>query len=743
MASKQNPSALSTKPLPQGADFRELFIPKLQHDLSDDARAMDSWLAQKQDAYERRYQQKQKSGVNFPWPGASNFNYPAADIEIDQAKPSLLNVVFGGKRIADCIALNPESQAQATKAGQAMEYLLRYRMGERGVPDFWKQTSFSADSFLQHGVSVDKQFYSYLVEWRTESYTRETLPDALKSIQVVDEVSPEEQQQYQQMGLLVVPRKQWAEYAPKVKDLVIATFGFDSSEKSDRVACAKVIDFIKANKPDKVLEFATMAVIEDTPRTVNVPIEQILLPAGARSITGASRVAHDMWFTENDLALRSYNGLWDEKAVQQVMDTAKSQRSPGNYGVQGNRMWTSMEDRSGAMFGSGTQNEDAQFKITEAYCYKRDDHGVPQPVVITLERQSGAVLRAQPYDYAHGAWPFVSSHYEMNDQAYFSSRGIPEKIEGLEKHMTAMMRAELNGLMMATSQSFTYRVNSGINPQKLRWMPHLMIPVRSQDDFKPVPTNTSVLALERPMMMMQNLITKVTGGRMNTTVNEMRQDRPPTATQVSEQSRYSQSSHGLRAMYFQHGRGQIYNQLWSLWQQFGPESFYATVTGEALQKMTQQDIRGDFKFLPVGSIKDMDPGFRTQEAMQMLDVLMRSEPYVQQDPRYVPDMVGAVKEVMDRICPTASARLLRPRSPEEQQQFMEQQQAQAQESQRIAQEAQKLQQGAPITPENALEVLKLIAKQAPHGDLQPLIVQGQQAMTTVGSAIENMEQEGG
>jgi len=718
MASETNLSITGAKRLRQDAKFKDDFVAKLQHDINSDAQGADQWLSQKQKAYKRRYQQGSKRPVNFPWPNASNFDYPGSEIEIDNAKPGLINIALGGRRIIDAVPLSADAQGRATNAGITMEYLLRYRMGERGQPDLYKQTNYSAESFLQHGLSYDKVYYSYLVEQRREKYTRETLPDNLKLIQVVDAVSEQEQQEYMQnAGILLIARDQFGQFTEQIEEVIVSTLNLDLENREDRIAANQVLQFIKANNPDAELDLIVTQVIEDCPRIVNCDIESIIIPSGTKSLQSASRITHDMWFTEADLRRRSFTGQWDAASVNEVLESSQSNRRTGD--IDNNRLYTAMRRRSETDYE--VDRDDARFKISEVYCYKMNAQKVPVPVVVTMERQMGMVLRAVEYDYAHGLWPFVESTYEMNEQSIQSSRGIPEKISGLEKHMSSMMRAELNGLMMATSQSFTYRQNSGINPQKLRWLPHMMIPVQRHDDLMPIQTNSSVLALERPMLLMQNLITKMTGGRLNTTTNEMRQDRPPTATQVGEQSLASQSSNGLRGMYFQTGRAAIYRQFWALWRQFGPDKFTAMVTDEPLRELSQHEIRGDFQMVPVGTVADMDPDFRLQQSFQILDLMMKGKQYLDQDARFSADIVQAIKEVMDRMDPTTSMRLLKRRSPEEMQQFLEQQQQAAQRANQLAETARALVENAPVDPEDAEVLLREIKKLSPHDGLQNII----------------------
>lgn len=722
MASKRTTNVTEAKELKLSADAMETFIGKLAADVEQDEKSMTSWIEDKRKDYDRRYQRGADRGTNFPWPGASAFDYPGSDIMIDEVSPALHNIHFGGRRIVEAIALDAESVPRAVKAGMAMESLLRYRMCERGVPDYYRQTSLSIESFLQHGVAYDKVYYSYLTEARREVFTRATLPDVLQQIQVVDEIPPQQQAMLAEQGIFVIPRKDWGLYAEQVEGLIVQTLNLDLQERMDRVAAGQMMAFIKANNPDSQVDILVSQVLEDSPRIVNCDIESIILPPGTRRIATASRVRHDMWFNHETVLQRAENNQWDPAVVDELLNNSKTRNRAQNS--WNNTLHWAERERTQTIDTMG--NDDERFRVSEVYCYKLNDKKVPVPVVITMDMSSKSVLRAVEYNYAHGSWPFEESLYEPGN--VFASRGIPKKIKHLEKHMSGLFRAELNGLMMQTSQSFTYRNNSGINPQKMRWMPHLMIPVREHDDLQPIPVNVTALALERPMLIMQGLITKAAGGRNTNEINAARQDRPPTATQIQDTSLARQSSIGLRGMNFQNGRARLFRQAWSLWRQFGPDEFYAQVTGgEAMEKVSQHQIRGNFSIVPCGAVADMDPDFRVNQSMQVLDLLMKTQPLVQQDPRYFVDIPAATKDVLDRMDPQLSMRLMRERTQEEQQQFIQEQQAAAQRAQELAAEAERLQAGAAITPEGAAALLREIRSITPHKDLQPIIQGSKQA----------------
>lgn len=718
----------------------------LQHNTERDRQDMQTWLERKKRFYNRRYSRYGKSftdgrpRVNSPWPGAANHNIPLSDISIDELHGPLLNLIDNTRRIVAMVPMNTAAIANAEKAGIAMEYLLRYRMSEAGSPDHLRQCSFSIDSLLQHGLSIDKTYYSYVTSYTSQRYDRRTLPEDLQRVQVVaDEDFPGEETRQaiaQQTGALVIARSEFAQLAPQIESLVTRVFGLDLQERADREALSKAMAYIKANNPEAELQFAIHAIVEDCPRIINVPIEDLVVPPGTRMLETASRLTHETYFSQAAFIQAASNNNWDDDAVNEILDDAPRSRRSARFSNE-DSLWQALRSRTGTHAAS-TDSDEQQIRVSQTFAQMTNGKSLPMPVVLTWERDSGAILDAAHYEYGHRSWPFVDTRFEYNDSDYFSSRGIPDKIEDLERYVTALARHEMNGLTIETSKTFTYRPGSGFDPNKHKWVPGIFMPRQRPDDIQPLDVRVSSMAVERPMFQMMSLAERLVGSRQNTTVRDARLFEPPTKADISERAQQFESALGMRALFFQHGRERIYRQAWALWRQYGPAEFYAHVTGEPLARMSQSQIAGEFQTVPTGVIGDMNPGARLQKELTKLDVLVKATPFVRQDVRYVDDIPVTIKQILDLIDPHSSDRILRLRSQEEQQQILQQRQAEVQRLQQLKATAMSLQDGSPVTEASAAELLKEIRTITPHKALQPIIQMADQAQSALENSMSTM-----
>jgi hypothetical protein len=715
--------------------FRD-WTKKLGHLTDSDEQYRQQWLVKKTRFYNRRFGRFGKSGsqsrstVTFPWIGAANHNIPLSEIAIDEIAGPLQNIVVGGRRIVQMVPMDPEAKQNAVNGNLAMEDLLRFRMGEYGCPDYARQTAFSVASFLQHGLAYDKAYYGYAVQPVTHRYDKDSAPDALRRIQVVpdgDIDEPTRAALVQQAGILVIGKGEFSQFSRQIEELAVRTFSLDLSESEDREALSDIMAWMKSSRQND-LEFSVTDVVEDGPRIVNVPITDIIVPPGTKRVETASRVTHDMFFSEASFLERALSSGWNADAIDLVLTHGKKGRRSARFS-ENDDLWQALRSRTSTT-KTDTDSDEQQIKISQTYVARVTGKRLPERSVITWERDSGAILDASVYEYAHRTWPIIDTWYEYEENDLFSSRGLPEKLEDVEKVTTALSRHELNALSIEATPTFTYRMGSGFQPTKHRWAPGIFIPRNRPDDVMPLNFGIKSLAVERPMFQMMSLADRIAGTRQNSAVRDARLFEPPTAGDVQERATQFQSALGQRAGYFQDGRERIYRQVWALWTQYGPQDFYVHITGEGMEKLSQNDIRGRFRTVPVGAVGNSNPDVMLQRELAMLDIMVKSTPYISQDVRFVMDIPQKVKDILDLMDPYGSGRVMKVRSPEEQQRLLEMQQAEAERLAAMKEQAHALQEGAPVDPARQGRLLAEIKKVSPHAGLQQVIAGADQAMAT-------------
>lgn len=690
------------------------FVKHAVERVTRDQQDAELWLARKTEGYQRRYHYP-KDKVDRPWPGASNIRIPLIDIHIEELKPPLYNLTFGGPKIYHMVPLDAAAVEHAQSAATAMDYLHKYRM-----QDYAWQKLIQIDSLGQHGVAVNKVFYDYRTRQTVEVIRKIDMPSALANLAVAKNNAAEQIQMAQAMGFTLLTPEEFDAQAPQIEAVVRRMYDLDPDERVDKVAIEEIMRFLRGGSRGASLTVKRRAVVADTPRVVNVPIEDIIVPQGTRDIADAERVVHRMFFSETDMLQRARDEVWDSAAVEMVLEKAAGARgSMGRGGTMGDELWLAKQSRMASLMGANGSGE--LYETWELYdSWDIDGDGLEERVVLTVEPVSRAILKAIELPFDHGEWPFVSSFLEATDHSYFGARGIPDKIEDLEQHATALARAEQNNLLIETSRSFIYRENSGINPMAVTWVPGLMIPVQDPSDLQPIQMSPNALALEQPFRNMMGLAERVVSGANRTVL-----DNPPperrTATEVQSFDNARQRILGVRGHLYQHAQRREGRLVWSTWRQYGPDSFYAMVTGEQPVKMTQAQIAGDFMVTPAGATGDMDPGYRSQQAWQRMEAATRLAPMLADDPRYEVDVAQAFIDWLYESDLTSAKRLVRKRSPQEVQQLVLAAQQQAEQLGRYADIAQRLVQAAPVEAAEAADILRFIKSQMPHKDLQPII----------------------
>lgn len=699
-----------------GAYAKEL-LKRVDRDQQD----MSTWMDDKVDDYEQRFGIKNEK-ISFPWDNASSVRSGLSDIHCEEIKAPAMNMRFGSTRIYNMVPRGAGASPRTTRAANiAMDDLLKYRM-----PDYVMQYAWGIDSWAMHGVRVNKSFYDYRTRTAASTIRKGDLPSALSSFAVFDakDITVQMRQLAASVGKRLVTKQEFDKAAPQIKMQVMHLYDLDPKEKVDVKAAESIMDFLRNGSGESKVTFKTRRVIVNTPRLINVPIEEIIVPQGTRSIEDAERVVHRLFFSDSDIRQRAHDEVWDGNAVDTLLGKNNTQR-PMAY--RGSMDTDRLSQAKAARYASATGQLGipSLYEVWEVYApWDIDGDDLDERCVLTLDPNTGAILKAIELPFDHGEWPFSSTFFEAVEANYFAARGVPRKILNFEKHATALMRGELNGLSIETARSFTYVEDSGFNPAVVTWMPSLMIPVRQQGDVQPIEMAPRSLALESPMRNMFGLAERTITGR--SAVDAPEPERR-TAAQVGVSENARQRVLSVRAQLLNDGDKRDGRLLWSLFKQYGPDEWYAQTTGEQPEKLTQAQIVGEYDVCPVGAAGDMDPVFKAQQAAQFLDVTLKLSAALSDDPTVAINITPAFEEWATQTYPQLARQVIIHLPPEQVQAKMQQQQAMAQELAMYEKIAQKVIQNAPVDEKEALALLTYIQANTPHKQFQQIILESQQA----------------
>lgn len=625
---------------------------------------------------ERHYQQRfalQERDTNYPWPGASDMIIPMSDMLIDRMKPSLLNLITN---VIPCVHFQPLKETsieQARKAEHFMEWLLKVRM-----PDFQEQVGYSIDSCLQNGFGILKTIYEYRTENQYLHIEKRKLPPPLDGFFVVQKGGERSAELiYQMTGGKQTPvtKQEFDKNAKQIESLVQRAWNLDPEDSTDKRSIEKIMSFLRAGDESVTVKVRTEVI--NSPRVLNVDPMDLIVPAWTTNLENCPRITHMMPFTANSALQKVRDEGWNQKAVDMIIQPAagrgerKSKRSP-----------SMLEMGRGDREGIAPFEHEDLFEIAQTFClFDIDGDGLKERCVMLWHPNSNIPIKFTALPYDHGEWPFTQLKFELNEDRFYSPRGIPEKIQDMEEEVAWQHRQKLNAATISTSPTFGYVDGSNFNPSKVRWIPGEFFRVRRRDDIFPLQVPDHSISFEREEAVLRNTIENYIGSpdaALSSIAGQGQDAR--TATEISMIQQLTQTALSYRGTLLNMGLKRVYSQVWDLWQQLGPEQIYVRVAGEAPMKMTKYEIQGDFDLVPRGTAGNTNLAMEEQKAIARLQTLAQVKPMVDADPqaRWEVDMPQAVLDWFEKSDMLLSRRVMRRRSPEEQKQILQQRQQQQQ-----------------------------------------------------------------
>ena len=172
-----------------------------------------------------------------------------------------------------------------------------------------------------------------------------------------------------------------------------------------------------------------------------VPIEDAVCPIATADIDSADWFSHRFWPTKPTVEARIREGIYDEKD----QNGDKILEAIGNPSAHRKKLL----DSSITQKSEDEDPSSKQYEIFETYLsYDYDGKGKPKEIIVTWDRQSGAILRAVDNFYQNFCRPFVTHCFK---DVHGSLYGIPATfiLEPLHVAHSASIRQRLNAASKA------------------------------------------------------------------------------------------------------------------------------------------------------------------------------------------------------------------------------------------------------------------------------------------------------
>ena len=310
------------------------------------------------------------------------------------------------------------------------------------------------------------------------------------------------------------------------------------------------------------------------------PDEDVFWPNYTIDPQEAPYVFHVVNMTPEQIRSKINTEGWDKKFVEEVVELANNAEAEDNlYNIREQDEFV--------------HSDDQYVKIV--YCYQRllDEDNIPG-IYQTIFHASVTDTYAhhQLMDYAHGKYPFTVTTWERTSKRLYSSRSIPTIAEPDQQ----ALKVEVDSAIDAQSLTTRPPIEHPLGRSPSRFGPGVRLPYRTPGEvrFADTPRGSTVnVELRRYIQEQVNRYF----GRNGPGVD-------PVEAQMKQQH--------IIDKVFSHLR-QVLDQIFSLYQQYGPDEEFFRVTGmQDLQKFSKGNPGERFDFSLQFDAASQDPA-------QMLD----------------------------------------------------------------------------------------------------------------------------
>lgn len=685
------------------------YLRDLVDDIRQDVQDRDPWV-QKHIGYDARRYCRWFRNPTFPWKGSSNIVMPTIDKTIDRLKPEVVGLVTGARPPVTVLSTTSEGMNQATNVEWWFDWLIRI-----GSPYFRREVVYGADDFLSMGRAVMKTFWGYETRPTHETLVPFRLPERFARLRVVktkDEVQKEIDRANGQTHVLT--RKEFndnledpAPGVPGIKTAIAVEYDLDPEEPSDKEAMNQIIDWFRQGMPEP-LTIKKRDTAVDAPRAIEVHPFDLVIPTSTTDLEDAARIPYRLYLSERQMRQKVLDSGWNRGAVDYIIEEHGRQQKRGSH------RWSDTYQMELARRENITYRPYGEYEILEVCCwYSFTEHGREEKAIALVDIDYPEVpLKVYPYQRPSGKWPYHTAVFEQNKRRYYSPRGVTEKLLDIDEEITFQHRAKLNRMTIANAPTFLYRTNRGFYPQTIKWIPGQFVGCIDTSDVAPLPVPNLDMSFDREEAILRTWGEEYIGGTDYGLANPLSNlNEPRTATEIRGIQGSAQRALSLRGGSWQDMMGEIYQEFFDLWHQWGPEEVWVRVTGQPPMKFTKEELQGDFLFIPTGVIGEVDKELDAAKKLARIQVLMQVAETNALGDRYELNIAEAVKDWLESDDLRVAKRVLRERSPEEIQEIV-------QERQRQEQLKQAALNNIPQSIPELREAMDLLKKGAPHGKAQ-------------------------
>lgn len=577
-----------TRKLSEEGSKRYEFIKELAQKVRDDDDAREIWKNKQIVASNQRLGIKRRRDRGNAYPGYSEVPIPVTDKIIKKLKSLFVSVAtFSKKQIVvtleEGLPQPQDARQRANKIEKALNGLIRKRTFQ-----WTKNVSLFVDYFLENGHAIFKVI---------EKFFSKTISRTIE----VGELNVEELK-----GL----RKQ------ELIQLLADKEGMDVENKDDRKELESAYKQFKGGKD--VLKFKKRVVFSE-PTVLPERGLRIIVPPGTTDLQRAPRVTHDMWFTLQELKEKAASGVYDKSVIEQLVE---------DQGINDDSLTSTAWDLAEGVSTKETKSTSELFNVRECQTWYEGKKWVfswleeignsTKKTDENPANQSVKVVQEVDFPYDHGMWTYVKHDHELKNKRWYSSRGVPEQIRGMQYIMEKSFNARVIRDEYNNNPMFRVSRQLGMSGDEIRLKPGQVIEAEAgeiEQINKAITTDISSERIEQQAKAYIEEYQSIVDFSVRSAVN---QGGSRTATEIQAVRGAAQQQLNTEVAIFLESLSEVANQMFLILRQIvrGPR-----VVGNVLLEPSDFEINATVSW--VGSVEASNHELQMAKALQRIDVLTK------------------------------------------------------------------------------------------------------------------------
>jgi len=553
----------------------------------------------------------------FPWWGASNLHLPLQDKTVRKLKPEYVGIIWNASPICDFVPKGAQDLERAERASWHFDWLMRTQVKP------FAEICIAADKVMQKGFFLMKTIYEKKIEPQTIVLLRDELIKELQK-RLIDP---------SQSDILSDPSK-----IDLLFKAMSGIWGFDPENEIDMNKMIAIAN--ELYKGTEAIEFTIEQVVTDSPKLLPLDPEDVTVPVGTESILDLEKaewIDHMYTVTPAQLWADVLSGKWNKKVALEILSKKgidPNDLADSKFKNIANKSVSNSELEKNTREGLNEAEQTNAITLHEVCLwYDSDGDGMEERHILDYgEDYMDDALRFIKYPLDMKCWPYVKVPFEITDNRHYSPRGTVQIQDPLASALNIQENQKINRQTLATTPTLFYAPGK-FNPKNMKFIPgqpvQVQFPVSQSVQWMLPPGGDQSYIYEEAALKTwgEEVIGSPDSSASRLNVGGTSRK---TATEMTITGNESITTRQLDLEIFQAAFALIYERLWSLWMQYGPEELVSYVSSDGRpQAITKGEMFGSYLFTPGGRFGAQNPVLEAQKAFRRFE-LFNNDPFIDQ-----------------------------------------------------------------------------------------------------------------